>query len=217
MKISTIFFDLDDTLYPSDSGVWQAVRARIESYMFEKLNIQRELIPEMRDRYLQTNGTTLAGLLQDYAIDPDEYLVYVHDVPIEEMIVKNERLVTMLGGLKQSKWIFTNSSIAHTRRVLARLGIEPFFDGILDIKAMGYRSKPHADAYPLAFKQAKLAAAADALFVDDRIENLLPARELGANTVLVGSSSPDYAPRIQRVEDLVKELPELRVTEGART
>ena len=39
MKFTTIFFDLDDTIYPHESGLWEAIKARISQYMHEELGI----------------------------------------------------------------------------------------------------------------------------------------------------------------------------------
>jgi FMN phosphatase YigB (HAD superfamily) len=43
--IHTIFFDLDDTIYPNSTGLWQAIRMRIGLYMKERLKLSEEDIP----------------------------------------------------------------------------------------------------------------------------------------------------------------------------
>ncbi len=154
MKIETIFFDLDDTLYPRNNGVWLAIRGRIESYMEERLNIPKREIPALRNEYLTRYGTSLRGLIDHYQVDPDDYLLYVHDVPIEAMVRPSARLSKMLAALPQQKWVFTNASLAHARRVLAALGVSQYFTGILDVKAMNLRNKPEADVYALALEKA---------------------------------------------------------------
>lgn len=211
MKIDTIFFDLDDTLYSKDSGVWQIVRSRIESYMRERLNIPKDKISALREEYLTTYGTSLRGLSINYKIDPDDYLVYVHDVPIEEMIRPNSKLTKMLSQLPQNKWIFTNASLAHARRVLAALGVSSHFAGIIDIKAMSYRSKPDAASYALALEKINGREASSSLFVDDQGANLEPAKKLGATTVLVGSREPHPAAdhSISSVTELLLAIPGL--------
>lgn len=211
VQIQTIFFDLDDTLYPKDSGVWQAVRRRIEDYMRQRLAIADDQVFVLREKYLQQYGTSLRGLMADYQIDPDDYLTFVHDVDIEKMIPANPALGSMLAELPQRKWIFTNSSVAHSQRVLAALGIGEHFEGILDVKAMNYRSKPDASAYALAIEKTGTARAGAALFLDDQPSNLQPAKQLGAGTVLVGSGQPHPAAdhQIGRAEDLLLEWPAL--------
>ncbi|MEX2162595.1 MAG: pyrimidine 5'-nucleotidase [Anaerolineales bacterium] len=210
MRIQTIFFDLDDTLYPRNSGVWQAVRARIEGYMRDRLRIPPAQIPALRQEYLTTYGTSLRGLMNHYHIDPDEYLLYVHDVPIEELTRPSAKLTRMLAKLPQTKWVFTNASLAHARRVLAALGAGQYFAGIIDVKAMGFRCKPDAACYRLALEAAGQQEGL-AMFVDDSGANLQPAKTLGAGTVLVGTREPHPAAdhSIATVEHLLEAVPAL--------
>lgn len=211
MRYTTIFFDLDDTLYPRESGLWLAVRRRIELYMHERVGIPKHQISALRHHYLSTYGSSLRGLMRHYQVDPDDYLLYVHDVAVEEMIRPNGRLAKMLGQLPQRKWIFTNASLAHARRVLAALGISAHFDGILDVKAMGFASKPEAASYDFAFTKAGVEQPTTAVFVDDHSLNLEPAKVRGAATILVGTREPHPAAdrSIPAVDDLLKALPAL--------
>lgn len=210
MKFQTIFFDVDDTLYSKDSGVWQAVRARIEDYMRQRLAIPEDQIPILREHYLQHYGSSLRGLMTHYHIDPEDYLLFVHDVPIETLIKPNPALGRMLVKLPQSKWIFTNSSLAHTQRVLRTLGVQGYFNGVVDIKAMDYLSKPDAASYTLALHMANGLHPSLALFVDDQGANLAPAKNLGAGTVLVGNEPHPAADlQIPRIEDLISKWPAL--------
>jgi putative hydrolase of the HAD superfamily len=209
VSYQTIFFDLDNTLYTKESGVWQAMLARIEEYMRVSVGIPVNQIPIVRKSYLERYGTSLRGLLADYQIDAEDYLDFVHDVPIETLIQPNPALGEMLAKLPQQKWIFTNSSRAHSKRVLAALGVVAYFEGVIDTKAMGYRSKPDAAVYTLAFQQVG-GDPASALFIDDQGVNLVPARNQGAGTVLVGSETHPAADLIiDRVEDLLLKLPAL--------
>ena len=41
-------FDLDNTLYPSDSGVFQAIGRRIHDFMAERLGMDDDLIASLR-------------------------------------------------------------------------------------------------------------------------------------------------------------------------
>lgn len=118
----------------------------------------------------------------------------------------------MLATLPQQKWILTNSTVAHSRRVLDALGVSDHFAGILDSKLLGYRSKPDAAVYRLALQHIGQAAA-QSLFIDDQSVNLQPAKRLGAGTVLVGDSQPHPAAAadhtIARIEELLGAIPAL--------
>src|SRR5512143_3915214 len=75
-------FDLDNTLYPADSGLWEAIAARINLYITERMRLSPAEVTAIRRRYLTAFGTTLNGLRLEYAIDPLDYLNFVHDLPL---------------------------------------------------------------------------------------------------------------------------------------
>jgi len=211
MSFSTIFFDLDGTLYNEQSGIWPMVGARIDEYMREIVGISKKDVPELRKTYLENYGTTLRGLHIHHDVDAEDYLIFVHDIPVEERLSPNPVLGQMLGLLAQKKWIFTNASREHARRVLDALQIRPHFDNILDVRDMSFRSKPEAGVYSLAMEMAGEEKASNCLLLDDRAENLEPAKALGMGSILVGTREPhpaaDYS--IQKVEDLLDACPQL--------
>jgi putative hydrolase of the HAD superfamily len=211
MPYSTVFFDLDGTLYNEQSGVWPLAVERIERYMHEIVGIAKKEIPALRQEYLSSYGTSLRGLHIHYEVDPDDYLVYVHDIPIEEHLSANPELSRMLKLLPQKKWIFTNASRAHAIRVMEALQVRHHFANILDVKDMSYRSKPDAGVYSLALLKAGEEQASRCLMLDDRAENLVPAKALGMGTVLVGTREPHPAAdrSIRQIEDLLDDYPEL--------
>ena len=86
MRFTTIFFDLDDTLYPSSSGLWPAIKERMNSYMDERMHIPRDEIPRLREKYFREYGTTLRGLQANHKVDVQDYLAYVHDLPLKDYL-----------------------------------------------------------------------------------------------------------------------------------
>jgi len=180
-----VIFDLDDTIYPRDAGVMQAVGGRIHRYMVERLGFDEEAAVRLRRDYLARYGTTMRGLITHHHIDPEDYLEYVHRVPLADLLGPAPRLDAVLGEIPTEKAIFTNATREHAGRVLQTMGIERHFTRIVDVRDMDYRSKPHPTAYQ------RLLALLDAspetcLMVDDSARNLRPAWELGMITVLVG-------------------------------
>jgi putative hydrolase of the HAD superfamily len=102
VTISTIFFDLDDTLYPASSGLWQQIKQRIGLYMRDELNIPTEKVESLRREYFEQYGTTLRGLQQHYTFDMADFLAYVHDVPLTDYIQPNPLLRSVLETLPAS-------------------------------------------------------------------------------------------------------------------
>jgi putative hydrolase of the HAD superfamily len=204
--ITHAIFDLDDTLYPQGNGLWGAIGERINLYMVERLGVPAAEVAARRDGYFRAFGTTLNGLLDDYHIDPADYLAFVHDLPLERYLQPDPELALMLAGLPQRKSIFTNADGAHARRVLARLGVAGQFDPIVDILALNFVNKPRPEAYQVLLG-ALGAPPAECALIEDSARNLLPAKALGMTTILVsanGAGQADYVvPRVHAVEAIL--------------
>ena len=194
-----ILFDLDETLYPSRSGLMAEIGELMSRYMEERLEMSPTEVPALREHYYHAYGTTMQGLQIHHGIDPEDYLAYVHDLPLENYIGPDDELDRVLAEIEAEKAIFTNASAEHARRVLAILGIKRHFNCIIDVRALGYISKPDPEAYQRALEI--LGAAGDeCLLVDDRVRNLTPAKALGMITVLV--SNEEAAPRQDPSQDV---------------
>ncbi len=206
-----VFLDLDDTMYPSTSGLWEAIGDRINLFLTDRLALDPTTAADARDRYLAEYGTTLNGLIEEHHIDPYEYLVFVHDVSLETMLRPNPDLAAMLGSLTQKRVIFTNSYLPHVERVLKRLGVESLIDQVVDIVALDFVNKPRQESYQRALELCGEAEPAACVIVDDRALNLEPAASMGMRPVLVDErgQASDGLPRIRRITQLVELLPEL--------
>jgi putative hydrolase of the HAD superfamily len=205
MKFSTIFFDLDDTLYPNSTGLWEAIRVRMVTFLEERLGFNPDEVNIIRKTYFETYGTTLRGLQIHNQVDTDEYLAYVHDLPLEYYISPDPELVAIISSLPQKKWVFTNADSFHAQRVLSILGFGNCFQGIIDVRALGFLCKPEVEAYLRALALAGAGTADECVLLDDSSRNLNPAHQLGFTTVLVGSTEPD--PSANHVIRTPKELP----------
>lgn len=205
--IETVLFDLDDTLYPRTAGIMEQIRVLILKYMEERLELAEDEANALRRRYLATYGTTMRGLQVHHEIDPEEYLDFVHDMPLGEYIAHNPTLDDALATIPQSKVIFTNASRAHAERVLDVLGIRHHFDRIIDVGDMDYKSKPEPSSYRRICEMLGRAPEACVL-VEDNVRNLLPAKELGMTTVLVGEDEED-AGAVDYVISRIEEIGEL--------
>jgi len=88
MTFEAMFFDLDDTLYPSTCGIWQAIAKRMDEYIVQKSITPPEKVKILRENLLQEYGTTLRGLRALYGIDESDFLEYVHDIPLNSFLKK---------------------------------------------------------------------------------------------------------------------------------
>lgn len=181
-------FDIDNTMYPKNSGVMEAISRRISAYMVERLGMDRAQVRKLRPRYWKEYGTTLRGLYVESGIDPEAYLSYVHDFSVGEMLAPNPELDRVLGSLPWRKVILTSASSEHAHRVLTALGVRQHFERLFGIRDTGYVCKPHPSAYRSVLDALNISAELS-IMLDDSIANLRAAGALGMTTVLVG---PDH-------------------------
>jgi putative hydrolase of the HAD superfamily len=209
---TTVFLDVDDTLYPSSSGVWQAIGQRINLYMQERLGIPSDRVRAVRDDYFRTYGTTLNGLIVNFDVNPLDYLTYVHDIPLEEMLRPDPELRSMLEGMPQQRVVLTNASREHAERVMRRLGIREVIDRVIDILDLEMTSKPQPEAYLRALTLVGESDPSACVAVDDLLANLETAHGLGMTTVLVArdGEGPVVDYRIARLAELAGAVPGLR-------
>jgi putative hydrolase of the HAD superfamily len=211
MKRSVLFFDLDGTLYSNSNGLWEAIRDRMSAYLIDPLGFPPGEVQKISQHYYEAYGTTLRGLQINHSVDTDEYLAYVHDLPLENYITPDLELKKMLGSLPQQKWIFTNADANHANRVLRILGLEGCFTDIIDIRALDFLCKPENEAYQRALDLADTSDPTNCVLFEDSLRNLTPAHEFGFTTVLVGTdeehAGADYS--IKKLTDLLQVFPRL--------
>jgi pyrimidine 5'-nucleotidase len=189
VRFTTIFFDLDDTLYPASSGLWPALKARMSQYMTEVMNIPAEDVPVLREKYFRQYGTTLRGLQANHKIDTQDFLAYVHNVRLADYLHPDPVQQSVLASLPTRNLIFTNSDANHTRRVLKTLQIEDYFYDIVDVNRMDPYCKPNPEAFARAMQVAGESTSSKCVLIDDLPHTVKAARDLGLFSVLYGADS----------------------------
>jgi putative hydrolase of the HAD superfamily len=189
-----------------------AINERISLYMLERMVMAPDLVQRLRPEYFRKYGTTMRGLAIHYNLDCDDYLAFVHDVPVESYITADAELDGALARIPWRMSIFTNASAAHARRVLAALGVSRHFGLIFDVAAMDYQGKPAVSAY-LKVLAVLSARPAQCVMADDSMSNLAPAKDLGLVTVLVDdrqrgpvAGADILVARAAQVADMVPDL-----------
>ena len=193
LELDFILFDLDNTLYPRDSGLFDHVDRLINRYLEEVIRIPSSEVDHRRRAYLQAHGTTLNGLMAHHAVDPHHYLDFVHDVPLSDYLEPDEKLVSLIAGLPGKKYIFSNASSGHCQRVLDYLGLDDLFAYVYDINYFDFRPKPEIAIYQELLDDID-GKAENGVMIDDLAVNLEPAANLGMTTILYGPSPTTLLP-----------------------
>jgi putative hydrolase of the HAD superfamily len=185
--VDTWVFDLDNTLYPASCRLFDQIDRRICEYVAELLKIDFLEAKKLQKEYFYTYGTTLHGLMTRHQASPDDFLDYVHDID-HSPVLSNPALDDALHALPGRKLVFTNGTVAHAEKVLARLGVTHHFGDIFDIVHSDYIPKPAIGPYRKFIGQFGITAESSAMF-EDIARNLMAPHQLGMTTVLV--TSPD--------------------------
>lgn len=189
MHFTTILFDLDNTLYPASTGLWQTLKERMNAYMRERMAIPEAEIPALREKYFREYGTTLRGLQARHGVDAQDFLAYVHDVRLEDYLRPDPGQQAVLAALPTRNLIFTNADLPHTQRVLRFLGIEGYFSDIVDINRMNPYCKPGPESFTLAMQAAGEADPGKCVMIDDLPHTTRAARALGLHALLYGAAA----------------------------
>jgi putative hydrolase of the HAD superfamily len=185
--IDAWIFDLDNSLYPASSNLFELIDIRMGDYIQRLLKVDAVEARRVQKGYFHAHGTTLAGLMASHGVEPGEFLDFVHDIDLARLSA-DPALVAALDRLPGRKFVFTNASEDYARRVLDRLGLANAFDGMHDIHAMAYVPKPDPSAYAAICDRHGIDPAR-ALFADDMARNLTPAKALGMTTLWVDNGS----------------------------
>jgi putative hydrolase of the HAD superfamily len=181
--VTSWIFDLDNTLYPPDSGLWPAIEDRITHYLIEHSGLDGASARALQRYYYHQHGTTLRGLVDEDGIAPDHFLDFVHDIDRSDL-APNPALAEQIAALPGRKLIFTNGSRKHAEATVAQLGLGGLFEAAFDIVDAGLIPKPRDEAYDAFFRAHGVEPTQAAMF-EDIAKNLIVPRARGMTTVLV--------------------------------
>ena len=156
------------------------VDGRIELYVVERLKTDAETARLIRKEYLAEYGSTLRGLMHHHGVPPAEYLEYIHDVPVPDLVPARPELLEMLAGLPGRCVVFTNGSRDYARRVLEALGVDGRMEGIYGIEFMEYIAKPSPYPYEKLLR-ATGTRAEDSCFCEDSRRTCCPRTRWGCS------------------------------------
>jgi len=199
--ITRLWLDFDGTLYPSSHPLADAVDRRISRWLAQERDISAEEADRLRVDLYERHGNTLRGMLKESDVDPARYLDFVFDLPDSVFPREDPALGLALSRIGIPAAIFTNARADFVRRGLEALGIADRIETIRDIEAFGWRAKPEPALYS-NFLEVDGGDPKGILFVEDRAQNLAPARDLGIRCVWVDEdASGDWTDREGRPWD----------------
>ena len=198
-KINTWIFDLDNTLYSADSGIFQQVHRLMGEFIANNLNMEISEAKKLQSKYYKQHGTTLRGMMDNHGVDPDYFLNEVHRLDYS-IVGPNQLLNDELEKLEGRKIIYTNANEKHVLDVLKRINLSDYFDEIFDIKLANYIPKPKIKPYEQIIELFNIDASRSAMF-DDIAKNLVPAKKVGFTPIWIDAGYENFSDDIEASKD----------------
>lgn len=219
-KPHVVFFDCDDCLYFDGWKVAKQLTAKIDQWCVRR-GLKQGQAYELYKKY----GTAIRGLrAEGYVEDTEEavdaFLQEVHDIPVHEMIARDDDLRNLILSMDPSipRYVFTASVRDHAKRCLQALGIDDLFVDIIDCKRCDLETKHSPHSFRIAMDVAGVDDPERCIFLDDSVKNIHAARQIGWRSILVGTigrdcgqpiSSEHAELEIDRIHEVRTVLPEL--------
>lgn len=181
-------FDLDNTLHDATPHIFPYLHRAMADYISRYLAVDEDEATRLRQRYWQRYGATLLGLMRHHRVDPKHFLWHTHQFSdLGQMLVFEKHLKAVLAKLPGRKVLFSNAPRHYAEAVLGLIGLEHVFARIYAIEEVRFRPKPDLSGFRKILRTENVAPA-DAIMVEDSLENLLAAKRLGMKTVWISRS-----------------------------
>ena len=190
-----------------DTWVFELIEVRMTAWVMDTLNVDRARADYLRRYYWETHGTTLAGLMREHDVDPEPYLVDVHDISMDSL-TPDPQLAARIAALPGRRIVYTNGCEPYARRVIEARGLSGLFDAVYGVEHAGFHPKPDHAAFDKVFALDGLVPARAAMFEDDP-RNLAVPHAMGMKTVHVAPVRLDATHIEYHTDDLTGFLGQL--------
>lgn len=198
-NITSIVFDLDDTLYPEKQFVESGFHA-VSAYLKESGFTSADLFPELWKKFCSgLQGSIFNNALRDAGIEHDEEfvkrLVQVYRSHMPEITLYPDALFILKHFYGKKRAGLLSDGYAETQKnKVAALGAEGYFDSIVFTDALGREFwKPHPAGYKKLMGRFA-AAGHECVYVGDNPQkDFFGARSLGWKTIQVKRTEGIYA------------------------
>ncbi len=177
-------FDYDLTLYGFDEvHVLDSMDVYMSQYIADFLKISLKEANELRKSHWRKYGTTLNGLRATYEVNPHDFFDYIHSGENIKKPQKSIKIREHLSSIVGRRWVFTNGRRDWAQSGLDAIGISDLFIDVFDIEFFNWSGKPYPEVYQQVLDAVVPTSENPIVFLDDKRENIVTAKEFGWTTV----------------------------------
>jgi putative hydrolase of the HAD superfamily len=185
-------FDLDNTLHDASHAIFPNISANMNTYIARVLGdgvtpASQEAVDAARIGYWKRYGATLLGMVKHHDVRAADFLHETHTLDDLRTLMRFERgLAAMLRRLPGRKILLTNAPTRYSSDVLRHLKLQRHFSHHIAIENMQVhgqlRPKPSKLMLRRLLRKHGLGARR-CILVEDTLENLRSAKQVGLRTV----------------------------------
>lgn len=213
--MKTVIFDNDGTLYKITPEFKGEIIRRMFDFLIENITIPTREIPATRKMLIEKYRIECTEYVfaKEYGINIDDFINKVYNVDCSKLgLYEDPSLRKTLSSINAKKIIYTNNNSKLAKNILETLGVLDLFEEVIGIDTLDYFSKPYKKSFRKMLDLTNITNSdvPSTYFVEDTLENLLVAKELGIKTVLISkqaSEKIDYT--IDSIHNL-REIEELK-------
>ncbi len=187
-------FDLDNTLHDASHAIFPLISANMNVFIARALGdgvtpASQQAVDAARIGYWKKYGATLLGMIKHHQVIAADFLHQTHNLEELRSLMRFERgLGRMLRRLPGRKILLTNAPAIYSGKVLRHLGVQRHFShhiAIEDMRVHGQlRPKPSKLMLRRLLRKHGVAAGR-CILVEDTLENLRTAKQVGLHTVWI--------------------------------
>lgn len=199
MIIKTIIFDLDGTLYPRTSSLYQSMSASIRRWFQNQLRMNDSDFGNYFEQMKLAYPSPLEAIqVLGFSVDSFHSEVFGGLHP-KQHLAPDQKLRLMLNSLPVEKFIVTLASHEHVVNVLKALDVESCFSDII-VPGSGWDTTSKFGAYEVVRKQGGWKTEDVYIVGDDIRIDLMEACAAGYRCISVfgGAQWPD----VERIESI---------------
>lgn len=209
MKISGIIFDLDGVIVSTDYYhylSWKTIADQLNIEFSETDNEKLRGVSRM-----DSLDIILERSVAEYTTDEKQQLAnqknsiyqkYLHQLSTEDLSIEVKE--TLIELKKHHIKLAIGSSSKNTMLILEKLGLETFFDAVVDGNMIDY-SKPHPQVFMLAALKLNLNSK-QCLVVEDAVAGCISAKSASMKVAAIASAfgTPFADYHLKTIRDLIQ-------------
>nr|WP_229459284.1 pyrimidine 5'-nucleotidase [Massilia cavernae] len=187
-------FDLDNTLHDASHAIFPAISANMNVYIARVLGdgttpATQEAVNAARLGYWKRYGATLLGMIRHHDVKAADFLHETHAIgDLQQMIRTEKGLSRLLRILPGRKILLTNAPTRYSKDVMRHLGLKRHFSHHIAIENMHVHGRLRPKPSKLMMRRMLRkhgVAARRCILVEDTLDNLRTAKQLGVRTVWI--------------------------------